>query len=130
MHLHTLVERNKLKIQLNSEKYQMAWEAKLQLVGGDPAKVGRQILQKGDIRCMEDVEELVRDADKQKVQAERRRQHEGVLQRDREPPLFTAGEEVERTAQGGESMRVMSWICTGVGLMGNDADIEDGEFFG
>ncbi|KAJ7880718.1 hypothetical protein B0H14DRAFT_3082659 [Mycena olivaceomarginata] len=81
--LGTLVERNELKIQLHSEKYQMAWEAKLRLVGGDPAKVGRQILRKEDIRCMEDAEELVRDTEKWKAQGERRRQHEDVLQRDR-----------------------------------------------
>ncbi|KAJ7794769.1 hypothetical protein B0H14DRAFT_3496700 [Mycena olivaceomarginata] len=55
----TLVARNESKIRLHSEKYQMAWEAKLRLE---------------DIRCMEDAEELAQDADKRKAQAERRRQ--------------------------------------------------------
>jgi hypothetical protein len=103
MHSHTLVERNESKIQLHSEKYQMAWEAKLRLVGGDPAKVGRQILRKEDIRCMEDAEELVRDAEKRKAQAERRRQREDVLQRDGELPPLTAEEEVECAGRGMES---------------------------
>jgi hypothetical protein len=125
----TLVERNESKIRLHSEKYQMAWEAKLRLVGGDRAKVGRQILRKEDVRCMEDAEQLVRDAEKRKAQAERRRQREDVLRRDGELPPLTAEEEVERAARGGESVRVMSWIWTGAGLAGDDADIEEGGFF-
>ncbi|KAJ7815732.1 hypothetical protein B0H14DRAFT_2277508, partial [Mycena olivaceomarginata] len=55
---HTLVARNESKIRLHSEKYQMAWEAKLQLVGGDAGKVGWHVLRKEDIRSMEDAEEL------------------------------------------------------------------------
>jgi hypothetical protein len=101
-HSRTLVERNESKIRLHSEKYQMAWEAKLRLVGRDPAKVGRQILRKEDIRCMEDAEELVRDADKRKAQAERCRQREDALQRDGKLPPLTAEEEVERAARAGK----------------------------
>ncbi|KAJ7876173.1 hypothetical protein B0H14DRAFT_3083191 [Mycena olivaceomarginata] len=67
--LRTLVARNESKIRLHSEKYQMAWEAKLRLVGGDAGKVGWHVLRKEDIRCMEDVEELARDADKRKRRA-------------------------------------------------------------
>ncbi|KAJ7795048.1 hypothetical protein B0H14DRAFT_2621379 [Mycena olivaceomarginata] len=112
----TLVERNESKIWLHSEKYQMAWEAKLRLVGGDPAKVGRQILWKEDIRCIEDVEELVRDAEKENG---KRKRSVGISAKTH------CEEEVEHVARGGESVRVMSWIWTGAGLTGNDADIED-----
>ncbi|KAJ7159910.1 hypothetical protein C8R43DRAFT_1086852 [Mycena crocata] len=67
----TLVARNESKIRLHSEKYQMAWEAKRRLAGGDVAAVGWHILAKEDIRCMEDKDELARDAKKRKAQAQR-----------------------------------------------------------
>jgi hypothetical protein len=56
----TLVARNESKIRLHSEKYQAAWNAMRLLEGGDPAKVGWQLLRKEDIRMMEDAEELTK----------------------------------------------------------------------
>ncbi|KAJ7681054.1 hypothetical protein DFH06DRAFT_1265705 [Mycena polygramma] len=53
----SLVNRNESKIRLHSEKYQMAWEAKHKLAGGDASKVGWRLLRQEDIRCMEDPEE-------------------------------------------------------------------------
>ncbi|KAJ7732736.1 hypothetical protein DFH07DRAFT_968305 [Mycena maculata] len=124
----TTVERKEMKIRLHSEKYQMAWEAKRQLVGGDPARVGWRLLMAEDIRCMEDAAELARGADKRMVQE--------VWRREREQALRTAGEllplteveqvaEGERAARGGENVREVSWIWTVAGTAGTDADLED-----
>ncbi|KAJ7753697.1 hypothetical protein B0H14DRAFT_3512709 [Mycena olivaceomarginata] len=71
---------------LHSEKFQMAWEAKRLLTGGDAEAVGWRKLLKEDIRCMQDAEELARNA----------LRHEGEL-----PPL-TTDEEEERVVRGGE----------------------------
>jgi hypothetical protein len=66
-----IVNQNETKIRLHSEKYQMAWEAKCHLEGGDRAKVGWELLQKEVIRCMEDAEDLALRA-KHVEHAERR----------------------------------------------------------
>ncbi|KAJ7030842.1 hypothetical protein C8F04DRAFT_1186486 [Mycena alexandri] len=50
----TIVARNKTKIRLHSEKFQMAWEARLRIAGGDKSKVGWPKLKKEDIQCMQD----------------------------------------------------------------------------
>ncbi|KAJ6479771.1 hypothetical protein C8R45DRAFT_1101216 [Mycena sanguinolenta] len=52
-----IVNRNETKIRLHSEKYQMAWEAKRRLEGGDAAKVGWRVLRAEDIRGMEEPED-------------------------------------------------------------------------
>ncbi|KAF8193985.1 hypothetical protein K438DRAFT_1969276 [Mycena galopus ATCC 62051] len=103
--VRTLVERNKCKICLYSEKYQMAWEARWCLADGDMEKVGWRILRKEDIRCMEDAEELARNADKWRVQQERRCQREDNLCRNGElPPL---GEEERAQRERMEDIRCM-----------------------
>jgi hypothetical protein len=67
-----IVERNECKIQLHSEKYQMAWEAKRRLADGDAEMVGWPPLLREDIHCMEDAEELARSAEQRKEQEARR----------------------------------------------------------
>ncbi|KAJ7872518.1 hypothetical protein B0H14DRAFT_3083632 [Mycena olivaceomarginata] len=87
------------------------------------AAVGWTKLLKEDIRCMEDPEELSRREHKRKAQDERRRQREEALQREGELPPLT--EDEEHVARGGESVRQVSWIWTGAGMMGADADLEE-----
>jgi hypothetical protein len=122
-----IVDRNECKIRLHSEKYQMGWEAKRLLAGGDPAAVGWRKLLKEDIRCMQDAEELARSEIKRRAQDERRRQREDALRREGELPPLTAEEEEQRVVRGGESVRQVSWIWTGAGMMGADADLEEGK---
>ncbi|KAJ7886239.1 hypothetical protein B0H14DRAFT_2243953, partial [Mycena olivaceomarginata] len=123
----TLVERNESKIRLQSEKYQMAWEARLRLADGDRDAVGWRVLRPEDVRCMEDAEELARGEAKRRAQQERRVRREQELRDMGELPPLTA-EEQERVARGGESMREVSWIWRGAGTMGADADLEEGKF--
>ncbi|KAF8144424.1 hypothetical protein K438DRAFT_1992779 [Mycena galopus ATCC 62051] len=123
-HARTLVERNGCKIHLYSEKYQMAWEAQRCLADGDMEKVGWRILRKEDIQCMEDAEELARNADKWRAQQERHRQREDNLRRDGELPPLGEEERAQRE-RGGENVREVSWIWTGAGLAGTDAQLEE-----
>jgi hypothetical protein len=122
-----IVDRNECKIRLHSEKYQMAWEAKRSLVGGDAEAVGWKKLLKEDIRCMQDAEELAKSEQKWRAQEERRHQREDTLRREGELPPLTMEEEQERVVRGGESVCHVSWIWTGAGMMGSDADLEEGE---
>ncbi|KAJ7833716.1 hypothetical protein B0H14DRAFT_3462535 [Mycena olivaceomarginata] len=105
-----IVDRNECKIRLHSEKFQMAWEAKRLLAGGDAEAVGwRKLLKEdnpGARRASPPAEDALR--------------HEGELL-----PL-TTDEEEERVVRGGESVRQVSWIWTGAGMMGADADLEEG----
>jgi hypothetical protein len=105
----------------------MAWEAKRSLVGGDAEAVGWKKLLKEDIRCMQDAEELAKSEQKRRAQEERRHQREEALRREGELPPLTVEEEQERVVRGGESVRHVSWIWTGAGMMGSDADLEEGE---
>ncbi|KAJ7936005.1 hypothetical protein B0H13DRAFT_2304071 [Mycena leptocephala] len=123
--LRTIVTRNETKIRLHSEKFQMAWEAKRRLVNGDPSKVGWRMLRKEDIRCMEDPEELLRNADKRKNQQERRERREDALRAEGLLAPLTAEESGERAARGGENVREVSWIWTAAGTGGTDADLEE-----
>ncbi|KAJ7790491.1 hypothetical protein B0H13DRAFT_1676173, partial [Mycena leptocephala] len=127
MCLQTIVTRNETKIRLHSEKFQMAWEAKRLLANGDPSKVGWRMLRKEDIRCMEDPEELLQNADKQKKQQERCEQREDGLRAEGLLAPLTAEESGERAARGGENVREVSWIWTAAGTGGTDADLEEGE---
>ncbi|KAF7341814.1 hypothetical protein MSAN_02036400 [Mycena sanguinolenta] len=77
-----LVTRNESKIRLHSEKFQMAWQARLRLVGGDKSKVGWPQLKKEDIRCMQDPEEHSRNAEKRRKATERRLRKESELRED------------------------------------------------
>ncbi|KAJ7463592.1 hypothetical protein FB451DRAFT_1042930, partial [Mycena latifolia] len=124
----TIVERNETKIRLHSEKYQMAWDALRRLGGGDPDKVGWRILRQEDIRCMEDSEQLLRDADKRKAQAERRLRREAELRELGElAPIRPEDEdtEAERAAHRGENLRQVSWIWTSGATAGTDEDLEN-----
>ncbi|KAJ7188443.1 hypothetical protein C8R46DRAFT_1205599 [Mycena filopes] len=71
----TIVARNESKIRLHSEKFQMAWEARFRMADGDATKVGWPPLKKEDIRCMQDAEELSRNAEKRR-KADARREEE------------------------------------------------------
>ncbi|KAJ7805537.1 hypothetical protein B0H14DRAFT_2382755 [Mycena olivaceomarginata] len=124
-----IVNRNECKIRLHSEKFQMAWEAKRLLAGGDAEAVGWRKLLKEDIRCMQDAEELARSEIKRRAQDERRRQREDALRHEGELPPLTTDEEEERVVRGGESVRQVSWIWTGARMMGADADLEEGKIY-
>ncbi|KAJ7301587.1 hypothetical protein DFH08DRAFT_827388 [Mycena albidolilacea] len=102
-----IVERNKSKIRLQSEKYQMAWAAKLRLADGDVKRVGWEMLCKENIRCMEDAEELAKGTQKRSEQAKRPEENE------------------ERAARGGESIRTVSWIWTAVATAGTEDKLEE-----
>ncbi|KAJ7871168.1 hypothetical protein B0H14DRAFT_3439622 [Mycena olivaceomarginata] len=97
-----IVERNETKIRLSSEKYQMAWAAKLHLVDGDVTRVGWQQLLKEDIRCMADTEEEVRGAEKHRAQAEHRNRREDELRLEGQLPPLSAEEKERRGARRGE----------------------------
>jgi hypothetical protein len=119
-----IVDRNECKIRLHSEKYQMAWEAKRSLVGGDAEAVGWKKLLKED---MQDAEELARSELKRRAQDERRHQREDALRCEGELPPLTVEEEQERVVRGSESVRQVSWIWTGAGMMGANTDLEEGK---
>jgi hypothetical protein len=124
----SIVFRNEAKIRLQSEKYQMAWKAKVALAGGDEGKVGWKKLRKEDIRLMEDAEELTKKAEKQKKATARRMRKEAELQETGEmTPVDEDDEDAERRARGGENMREISWIWTEAGISGSDLELEEGE---
>ncbi|KAJ7301433.1 hypothetical protein DFH08DRAFT_978753 [Mycena albidolilacea] len=120
-----IVERNESKIRLQSEKYQMAWAAKLRLADGDVKQVGWEMLRKEDIRCMEDAEELAKGTQKQSEQAKRRAEREAQLRAMGELPPLTAEEDEERAARGGESVRTVSWIWTPAATAGTEDELEE-----
>ncbi|KAJ7908806.1 hypothetical protein B0H13DRAFT_2233210 [Mycena leptocephala] len=121
----TIVFRNESKIRLQSEKYQMAWMAKVALAGGEEGSVGWRKLRKEDIRLMEDAEELTRKAEKQKKATVRRMRKEAELRESGEMPPENEDEDAERRARGGENMRQISWIWTEAGISGTDLELED-----
>ncbi|KAK7052722.1 CxC2 domain-containing protein [Favolaschia claudopus] len=119
----TIVARNESKIRLHSEKFQMAWEARLRLVNGDASKVGWPRLKKEDIRCMQDAEQVSRDAEKRRKANERRLVREDEMREDGLlPPL---AEDEEMVTRGGENMREISWIWTMAGTAGTDEELDD-----
>lgn len=136
----TIVTRNKLKIRLHSEKYQAAWAVLYANAGQNEAGMGWRKLRKGDIRCMEDAEDVRRKEEKRKRAKERRKKKldellshganlpvwadEGSEDDDEEGMITDEG--VDR---GTESRREVSWIWMGAALSGTDAGLEDGEFF-
>jgi hypothetical protein len=120
----SLVARNESKIRLHSEKFQMAWQARLRIAGGDQSKVGWPQLKKEDIRCMQDAEELSRNAEKRRKANEWRLRKEDEL---REDGLLPEEEDDEMVTRGGESVREISWIWTMAGTAGTDEELEGGE---
>lgn len=123
----TIVARNESKIRLHSEKFQMAWQARLQIHKGDRSKVGWPQLKKEDIRCMQDTEELLRKAEKRRKANERQLRREEELREDGLlPPLPDDDDDDEMVTRGGENMREISWIWTMAGTAGTDEELEDG----
>ncbi|KAK7033875.1 CxC2 domain-containing protein [Favolaschia claudopus] len=119
-----LVTRNETKIRLHSEKYQMAWEAMRRLEGGDAAKVGWRVLRKEDIRCMEDAEELQRNAAVEAGRTARRNRREDELRAEGELPPMTASERAGRL-RGSENVREVSWIWTSASMAGSNLELEE-----
>lgn len=127
----TIVNRNESKIRLHSEKYQAAWNAMIQLEGGNESKVGWRRLRKADIRCMEDEEDLERKEKKRQRALERRQRREAELrEHGEEVPTWEEEEEEDREEGGlGEGRREVSWIWTAAGASGTDANLDDGKDF-
>ncbi|KAJ7047950.1 hypothetical protein C8F04DRAFT_1172413 [Mycena alexandri] len=121
----TIVARNETKIQLHSEKFQMAWEARLRIAGGDESRVGWPKLKKEDIRCMQDAEELSRNAEKQRRANARRMRREEEHREDGLLPVVDEDEDDVMVTRGGENMREISWIWTLAGTAGTDEELED-----
>ncbi|KAJ7481682.1 hypothetical protein FB451DRAFT_1444162 [Mycena latifolia] len=131
-----LVARNESKISMHSGKYQAAWRALRRLVGSDAKKVGWRQLQKGDIRMMEDPEELSKREAQRRKQAAKLRQAQRRLRDEGE--LIASEESGEEGSDGGESdeagagtsttenKREVSWIWTMAGTTGSDAELEEG----
>ncbi|KAJ7782955.1 hypothetical protein B0H16DRAFT_1709789 [Mycena metata] len=130
----TLVARNESKIRLHSEKYQTAWAAIRALNGGDLSRVGWRKLVQGDIRMMEDAEDLRKRNERRKKEDARRKA--------RERQLIAEGEIIEQeddeqgwedddegNSGGGaprpENRRILSWIWTVTGTAGSDVEIEE-----
>ncbi|KAK6972220.1 CxC2 domain-containing protein [Favolaschia claudopus] len=136
-----LVARNESKILLHSAKYQAAWAALRELNGG--AKQGWRRLRREDVRTMEDPEELTKREAIRKKQAERRKEKKRRLREegeyivdsddDGEGMGETQGAEVQGGHEGDDPMvgthaenrREVSWIWTGAGSTGTDAELED-----
>ncbi|KAK7061181.1 CxC2 domain-containing protein [Favolaschia claudopus] len=132
----SLVNRNELKIRLHSEKYQAAWAALPLGVGGDVSKIGWQKLRKGDIRCMEDSEDLKKKEERRKRAKARQAKKAAELlshaivvpawaQEASEDEEDDAGSDDEETGRGRENRRELSWIWTSAGCTGTDAELED-----
>ncbi|KAJ7147747.1 hypothetical protein C8R46DRAFT_917759 [Mycena filopes] len=127
----TIVARNESKIRLHSEKFQMAWQARLRIANGDRSKVGWPQLKKEDIRCMQDAEQLSRNAEKRRKAEEWRRRKEDELREDGllAPLADDDDDDDELITRGGENVREISWIWTVAGTAGTDEELEDGRGF-
>lgn len=121
----TIVARNEMKIRLHSEKFQMAWQARLRIAGGDKTLVGWPQLKKEDIWCMQDAEELSRNAEKRRKAAARRMQKEDEMREDGLLPMLEDDDD-EMVTRGGENTREIWWIWTLAGTAGTDEELEDG----
>ncbi|KAJ7019263.1 hypothetical protein C8F04DRAFT_913208, partial [Mycena alexandri] len=121
----SIVMRNESQIRLHSEKYQMAYEARRCLFNGDTNLIGWRVLRQGDIRCMEDAEEVRSGAEKRRQQTERRLRREDDLRALGELPPLTAEERERVVRDGGENVREVSWIWTGTGTTGTDVELRE-----
>ncbi|KAK7050119.1 CxC2 domain-containing protein [Favolaschia claudopus] len=122
----TIVARNESKIRLHSEKYQMAWHALLRLADGDASRVGWRQLMKEDIRCMQDAEQVSRNAEKRRRATQRRVDRENEMREDGLlPPLSYDDDDDEMVTRGGENMREISWIWTMAETAGTEEELED-----
>jgi hypothetical protein len=98
------------------------------MVKGDRSKVGWPELKKEDIRCMQDAEELSRNAEKRRKADERRTRREEELREDGLLPPLPEDDD-EMVTRGGENRREISWIWTMAGTAGTDEELEDGKAF-
>ncbi|KAJ7800235.1 hypothetical protein B0H14DRAFT_2387450 [Mycena olivaceomarginata] len=124
----TIVARNESKVRLHSEKFQMAWQARLRIAGGDVSKVGWPQLKKEDIRCMQDAEEVSRNAEKRRKATERRLHREEEMREDGLLPQLDPEDDDDMVTRGGQNMHQISWIWTMAGTAGTDEELEDGAF--
>ncbi|KAJ7302475.1 hypothetical protein DFH08DRAFT_977891 [Mycena albidolilacea] len=140
--LRTIVTRHELKIRAHSEKYQAAWNALFEGAGRDESQVGWKRLRKGDIRCMEDADDL-RQKEKRRKRAHERRKRklQELLDHGVGVPAWEQEEDEEGEGEGegegelagagndrrgaGESRREISWIWTAAGSSGTDKGLED-----
>ncbi|KAJ7610369.1 hypothetical protein FB45DRAFT_1037941 [Roridomyces roridus] len=118
-----LIARNENKIRSHSEKFQMAWQARLSLSGGDERAVGWPRLRKADIRCMEDAEALAKKGDKRQRAAAREQQlrREGGLP---EEDVEMGSDGDEEGVRASEKNREVSWIWARTGSSGTDGNAE------
>ncbi|KAJ7745627.1 hypothetical protein B0H14DRAFT_3514464 [Mycena olivaceomarginata] len=136
----TIVTRNELKIRAHSKKYQAAWNALFEGAGRDESQVGWKRLRKGDIRCMEDADDLRQKEKKRKrAQERRKRKLQELLDHGVDVPAWEQEEDEEGEGEGegelagagndrrgaGESRREISWIWTAAGSSGTDKGLED-----
>ncbi|KAJ7782301.1 hypothetical protein DFH07DRAFT_764466 [Mycena maculata] len=118
----SLVARNESKIRLHSEKYQAAWAAQVSLAGGEESEVGWRKLKKADIRCMEDAEEVSKDAQRKRDRAARRLAARTSMA---DEWRRTGDQQGPAAGLGAENRRTVSWIWMGAGMTGTDADLEE-----
>ncbi|KAJ7797034.1 hypothetical protein B0H14DRAFT_3093238 [Mycena olivaceomarginata] len=104
-------------------KFQMAWQARLR-IAGDALKVGWPQLKKEDIQCMQDAEEVSRNAEKRCKARQRRLDMEDEMREDGLLPQL-GDDNDEMTTRGGENMREISWIWTSAGTAGMEEELED-----
>ncbi|KAJ7068434.1 hypothetical protein C8F01DRAFT_1246940 [Mycena amicta] len=131
-----VVARNESHIRLHSEKYQMAWNALVSMVGGSEAEVGWKKLEKADIRCMQEGETFSRKEaerqrkEKKQLEREARLRAEGELGpirvNDEEMEVEEEEEDAERFTEG-QNRSIISWIWTSTGSQGTDAEIREGK---
>ncbi|KAJ7066666.1 hypothetical protein C8F01DRAFT_1208764 [Mycena amicta] len=130
-----LVARNESRIRLHSEKYQMAWNAILLMVGGVESDVGWMKLEKADIRCMQEAETLSRKEAERERKERRQRVREEKLRAEGEmPPITQNDEDEEMDVEGdeererfteGQNRAVISWIWRSTGSEGTDREIRE-----
>jgi hypothetical protein len=124
---HGIVNPNKVKIRLHSEKYQNTRNTLWVNAGLDKSLVAWRKLRKEDIRCMEDEQDLAAKEERQ-----RKRKYDELVAHAVEIPAWLNNdadeEEEEEETWVGESRKDVSWIWKAAGSTGMDKDFEDGKF--
>ncbi|KAJ7352108.1 hypothetical protein DFH08DRAFT_956919 [Mycena albidolilacea] len=103
-----IVNRNEMKIRLHSEKYQCAWNVLFAYAGQDEG----------------------REAKRKKARERRKRKLDELVAHAVDAPAWLKNaedEDLDGDEEGrvGESRRQVSWIWTGAGMTGTDAELED-----
>ncbi|KAJ7856129.1 hypothetical protein B0H14DRAFT_3644088 [Mycena olivaceomarginata] len=109
----------------SGNEHSMAWQARLLIAGGDKDKVGCPQLKKEDIRCMQDAEELSRNAEKRRRAMARREVRETEMRADGLLPQLDDDDDDEMVMRGGENVQQVSWIWTMAGTAGTEEELED-----